>query len=121
MEKTILTFSLLAILGACQSSSTRALIGNPQLPEMPEVNYKLVGPVQGEGSAITICPGVQGFFGAKSTVQKAEEDAVGAAIFDRNDVDLVVAPKTKVQSMNVLNIFETAKVTVKGQGVKLEK
>lgn len=87
---------------------------------MPDVDFKIVSPVEGSGSSWTLCPAVADLVRATDVVQRAEEDAIGSAIYDRNDIDMIIAPKTKIAYINVLGLFARASVTVKGQGVKLE-
>ena len=118
MKKLLVVIGLTALATGCASTSTNAIMGGAP-PATTEANWTLVGPVNGKGSAMTVSPGIGRMFGAMSTIEKAKEDAVGAAIFNNDQVDMLVAPKTKISYMSFLGLFDTASAEVKGQGVKL--
>ena len=107
----------LALVG-CGSTRTSAVLGG-ETPETVPAQWDLVGPIEGKGSAFAVSPGIQKLFGAMDTVDIAREDAIGEAIYDNKNVDMIVAPKSRVSYMNFIGIFDTATATVKGQGIKL--
>lgn len=105
---------------SCTSTSTRAVMGGPTPPELPEARYELVGQVKGTGTGMVISPGFARIFNAPGAIQLAEEDAVGKAIFDRDDVDMVTAVKMKYTYTDFIGLFETAQCELKAQGIRLE-
>jgi len=107
----------LALVG-CGTTRTSAVLGG-ETPETVPAQWDLVGPVEGRGSAFALSPGIQKLFGAMDTVDIAKEDAIGQAIYDNSNVDMIVAPKSRVYYMSFLGIFDTASAAVKGQGIKL--
>ncbi len=114
----------LVFLGACTSTSTDAILGGPKFMGLPDANYSIVGPVSGEATATTISPGIRSFFSlglfkVPTSEDLAKEAAVGSAIFERDDVDLLIAPKSKVTTLDILGIYSCSTAHVKGQGVKL--
>jgi hypothetical protein len=111
----------IALLTSCTTTTTEAIIGGPSLPGLPDATFRIVGRVSGEGSATTISPAFLSIFGAPTSEEIATETAVGNAIFDRDDVDLVTAPKSKVTTISFLGLWSHSKVHIKGQGLKVEQ
>ncbi len=115
-------FLLLSLLGACTTTITEASMvsGPDDFPGLPEANFRLVGRVKGEGSASTLSPAILWIFGQPTSEQIAHETAVGNAIFDRDDVDFVLAAKSRITSTKFLGLYSSSKVEIKGEGAKLE-
>jgi hypothetical protein len=120
--RNLSALTLLSLFGACTTTTTEAMVGGPsEFPGMPEANYRLVGRVNGEGTASTLSPGFLWMFGSPSSEELARETAVGNAIFDRDDVDIVLAAKSRVTTTRFLGFFSHSKVQIKGEGAKLEQ
>lgn len=119
MKYAIATAALAAVLCSCTSTSTRAVMEGPATLPLPEVQYTMIGPVRGTGKAFVISPGFSKLFKSPSAQHMAEENAVGQAIFNRDDVDMVTAVKVKATNTDFLGLFETSEVELKAQGVKL--
>ncbi len=86
--------------------------------------YRIVGPVTGTGSTTAISPflpslpGVGG--GMEGAVERATDYAVGGAIYDRDDIDVVLNPKRRVVTTDYF-VFGLAKVELKGLGAAVER
>ena len=117
--KKILTLALSVLSAACVSTSTNAVMGGPAIPSMPDVQYRIVGPVEGRGSIMQISPGFLHLLGAPSAKDAAIENAIGSAIYSKADIDVMIAPKSRVKVTDFLGLFSMAEAEVKGQGCQL--
>lgn len=83
------------------------------------VKYRVVGRVEGQGKAsyspllVPLSPTL--LYIAR---HQAEQDALGQAIYDRDDVDAVVAPKTEHSDSNFL-LIGFYRVKLRGVGVQI--
>ena len=107
------------LLASCRSTSHSGQIGDVGAPGLSAAQYRIAGNVQGEGSSFGLSPGILGvLLAGPSTIARAKDDAVGEAIYNNDDIDMVIAPKTKVDYVNLF-IFDLATVTIKGKGVEV--
>lgn len=119
MKYAITMAAAAAVLCSCTATSARAVMDGPGTLPLPAAQYTMVGPVTGSGKAMQVSPGIARLFGSKGAQHAAEENAVGEAIFNRDNVDMVTAVKVKATNLNVIGLFETSDVELKAQGVKL--
>ncbi|MCX8038990.1 MAG: hypothetical protein N3B15_00215 [Planctomycetota bacterium] len=81
------------------------------------VKYRVVGKVEGQGKA-SFSPILLPFLTLEMARYRAEQDALGQAIYDRDDVDAVVAPKTEHSDSNFL-LIGFYRVKLRGVGVQI--
>ncbi len=117
--KKILTLALFVLSAACASTTTTAVMGGPGIPNMPDVQYRIVGPVEGRGSIMQISPRFLHLFGAPTAKDAAIENAIGSAIYSKDDIDVMIAPKSRVKVTDFLGLYSMAEAEVKGQGCQL--
>ncbi len=80
---------------------------------------KILGRIDAKGSSSTMSPSVM-FIGAQDyLVGKAENDAIGRAIYGNDDVDMVYSVKRMEEYSNYLGLIGTANVVIKGYAVQL--
>jgi len=115
----ILIIPFLLVAPACVTTSTEAVMGGPQLPGMPDVQYRIIGPIDGRGHIVQVSPGIVQLMGGPSAKHAAVENAVGAAIFNRENVDVMIAPKSRIKLTSYLGIVDVAEAEVKGQGCQI--
>lgn len=117
---TLATFICgVTLLASCRSTSHSGQIGDIGTPELSPSQYHIVGNVQGKGSSFGLSPGLVGvLFAGQSTIARAKDTAVGEAIYDNDAIDMVIAPKSKVDYFNFF-IFDLATVRIKGKGVEV--
>ncbi len=110
---------LLAIPAGCTTTSLSAQLSDVDAPQLPAASYKVVGRVEGTGKAFRILPFIPRLFGGGSVAESAKLEAFGEAIYDRDEVDMIIAPKTKETEVGFLGLFKQVTVTVKGKGVQI--
>jgi hypothetical protein len=111
--------SLLAITAGCTTTTLSAQLSDVDAPQVNAASYKVVGQVEGSGEAFRFLPFIARLFGAGSVAESAKLEAFGEAIYDRDDVDMIIAPKTKETGVGFLGLFKKVTVTVKGKGVQI--
>lgn len=118
-KRASLSFALVAVaaIAGCSSTRNTGQIEKVTSPEFPNVSYRVVKNVDSKGSASAFSPGFS-WWTMSGAVASANEDAVGKAIFEDNAIDAVIAPKTRVETLNVL-FFGFADVHLKGKGVEI--
>lgn len=111
--------SLLALPVGCKTTSLTAQLADIGAPDLAAASYTVVGQVEGRGEAAQLFPFLARIFGASTVSETAAFEAVGEAIYDRDDIDMIIAPKTKKTRFRFPFIFEKATVTVRGKGVQI--
>ena len=102
----------------CTFHSRQAQIEDVGAPGLTAPQYKIVGNVTATASASAISPSVATALTGRTVIDDAKIKAVGAAIYDNDEIDMLIAPKVDAQGMNI-GIFANATVTIKGKGVAL--
>jgi len=102
----------------CTYHTRSAQVEDVGAPALTAPTYKIVGNVTATGSASAISPSVTAALSGVTVQEQAKINAVGAAIYDNDEVDMIIAPKIDVEGMD-LGVFAQAKVTIKGKGVAL--
>ncbi len=100
----------LAFTGCTLQERTGPIMTAP--PVAAPLAYTIVAPVESTGTASRFCPSV---WGLGLIIQDAAEQAVGKAIYERDDIDIVLNPKKKISVTSYL-VWATATVTIKGRG-----
>jgi len=85
-------------------------------PESSPMKYRIISTVEATGSSSVISPSL--FMPA--LIHEASEKAVGQAIYERDDIDIVLNPKKKI-SVTSYFLWATAEVTIKGRGAAFEQ
>lgn len=117
MHHTIGILTLACMFAGCTSTETRVDNRSLERPELSAASYKVVGPVSGTGESWGISPGIFNF--VHPLAREAEQNAMGDAIFDKSNVDMIVAPKIRITHRSWFGLYVTVKAEVKGQGVQL--
>lgn len=112
---------LLVVLGAslvstgCVSTYRTAQISDAGVGG--SVKYKVIGKVEGNGQVSVISPAFSPYF-VMQGLEEADQKAIGEAIYERDDVDAVIAPKRERSFSNFL-LIGFAKVKLRGVGVQI--
>jgi hypothetical protein len=114
---TALAASTMVACG-CSFHSRQAQIEDVGAPGLTAPTYKIVGNVTATASDSALSPSVATALTGQTVVDRARIKAVGAAIYDNDEVDMIIAPKVDAKGMD-LGIFAQAEVTIKGKGVQL--
>jgi hypothetical protein len=117
LKVSLLTLSIVGLISVagCSRSRSTGQIDRVDAPGYPQVTYRVVKNVNSKGSASAKSPII---LGMDSAIERANEDAVGKAIFEDNGIDAVIAPKTRVTTTSFI-FFGFADVELKGRGVEI--
>lgn len=133
MKITHLAIPALAVLMASGCVTTRKAgdYSHTGGPSLDRATYKITGQVEGKGQASALCPmsgdlagSLAGIMnpeaakGPKGTIAKAMDEAYGNAIWDDQNVDLILNAKYQVVHTDFI-VFDKADVTIRGKGVTL--
>ncbi|MBM4015315.1 MAG: hypothetical protein FJ293_10185 [Planctomycetes bacterium] len=127
MDRSTRIAPLLAALlaaGCVNTVQTGRLVETGGPDAASPFQYHIVGPVTGTGSTTAISPflpslpGIAG--GMDAAIGRATDYAVGGAIYNRDDIDVVLNPKRRIVT-NDYFVFGLAKVEVKGLGAAIER
>ena len=113
------SLTLLVLPVGCKTSALTAQLADVDAPDLAAASYTVVGQVEGRGEAAQLFPFLARIFGADTVAETAALEAFGEAIYDRDDIDMIIAPKTKETGLRFPFFFEKVTVTVKGKGVKI--
>jgi hypothetical protein len=102
----------------CTFHSRQAQIEDVGAPGLTAPQYKIVGNVSATASDSVISPSVAQALTGQTVIDSARIKAVGAAIYDNDEIDMIIAPKVDAKGMDI-GIFAQAEVTIKGKGVAL--
>lgn len=102
----------------CTITARQGQIESVGAPGLTPPTYKIVGNVSASAKAFTLSPVIANHLN-QSALDRAKIDAVGQAIYNNDEIDLVIAPKTEATVTSFLGLFEMASVTIKGKGVAL--
>lgn len=127
MKITIIAL-IAALSASCASTSYEAQEESISFQESRPVNYTLTERVSGEGSAFAWSPALNiaallplpGASKSLGVGGKARNQAIGNAVWDNNNVDVVLTPKAKIQVWNFF-IFERATAEIQGQGALVQR
>ncbi len=112
-------FVVSALLASgCTFHSRQAQIEDVGAPGLTAPTYKIVGNVTATASESALSPSIGTALTGQTVVDRARIKAVGAAIYDNDEIDMIIAPKVDAKGMD-LGIFAQAEVTIKGKGVQL--
>ncbi len=104
--------------GGCTFHSRQAQVEDVGAPSLTAPTYRIVGNVTATASASAISPSVATALTGQTVIDAARIKAVGAAIYDNDEIDMIIAPKVDAKGMD-LGIFAQAEVTIKGKGIAL--
>ena len=103
----------------CTYESRRAQVEDVGAPALAAPTYKIVGNVTATASQSAISPSVGALISGTTVVEAARIKAVGAAIYDNDEIDMIIAPKIDIKGMDIMGLYAEATVTIKGKGVAL--
>lgn len=121
--------ALIAALSAsCASTNYEAQEESISFEESRPVNYTLTERVSGEGSAFAWSPAlnianlipIPGATRSIGVGGRARNQAIGNAVWDNNNVDVVLTPKAKITTWNFF-LFERATAEIQGQGALVQR